>query len=42
LDRVVLMKLCGQLRAPSGDRAVLERLGSIIEMGQRVAKGMMH
>jgi hypothetical protein len=33
------MKLCGRLRAVRTDRAVLERLGAIIEMGQRVVKG---
>jgi hypothetical protein len=39
---LVLFTLCGQLRAASGNHTMLERLGSIIEMGQRVVKGMMH
>jgi hypothetical protein len=39
LHHRVLMKLCGRLRAVRTDRAVLERLGAIIEMGQRVVKG---
>jgi hypothetical protein len=39
LYRVALIKLCGNLRATRSDRAVLERLGRIIEMGQRVVKG---
>jgi len=37
-----LIELCGKLHAARNDRAVLERLGRIIEMGQRVAKGTTH
>ena len=36
------VKLCGNVPATRSDRAVLERLGRIIEMGQRVAKGTTH
>jgi hypothetical protein len=37
-----LVKCCGHLPVGRSDRAVLERLGRIIEMGQRVAKGTAH
>ena len=37
LHHLVLFTLCGQLRAASSDRAVVERLGWIIEVGQRAA-----
>ena len=35
----VLITLCGKLRAASSDRAVLERLGRIIEMGSGWRRG---
>ena len=42
LDQAPLVTLCGYLPAVRSDRAVLERLGWFIEIGQRVAKGAMH
>jgi hypothetical protein len=42
LHQTVLVWLCGNVRAVRSDLAVLERLGEINEMGQRVVKGSTH